>query len=369
MDAISEAVAAFKRHPLRAVLVLSVVMMAVAVTLTSAAVGAGARLEAQHQAARLGLNTVVLRDDRGRLTLEDASWLLRLRPHVLTATGVIRVNSDGYGVVGVTPAYAEIRDVALQAGRFIMPRDETEGARVAVIAADLARRMFGHRPAVGERFRLNRTWFVVIGVTSALASHDNEVFVPLSSVNPRISTVAPRQAVSEIWLRTSSQPRAKAEIANALRGRALSGVEMVVARDLLQARDQNERLFTRLTGATGALLFAIGAVAIANLLLTSVLERTTEIGLRRAVGATRRDIRRQFLFEAAIVSTAGSGAGLAAGAALSVAAARSTGWPISLADVSITVVPLAAIALGTAAGVYPAMKAASVQPIDAIMHE
>ncbi len=372
MEAVNQALDAFRRHRLRTALALSGVIMAVAVTLTSAATSEGARRDARRQTTRLGVNTIVLRDNAARLSTTDAEWLSHLRPYLTAVASVAHLAHAGGAVSGVTPGYALIRDLPLEAGRFINDRDERDAARVCAVGAQLARRLFGPRSAIGGRLRVGRTWFTVVGVVASDGWAADEIFVPFSSLKGRSTTRAPHQPVSEIWVRASTEEPAAAEqaIRDAVASRpSLAGVEIVVARHLLRARDRTERVFTVLTGVTGALLFVLGALAIANVLLTSVLERTAEIGLRRAVGATRRAILRQFLLEAAGLSAAGAGAGLALGAVLAAITARYASWPMVLAGPALLIIPLAAVALGIAAGVYPAFMAARVQPIDALTHE
>lgn len=372
MEAISQALDGFRRHRLRTALALSGVIMAVAVALTSAAVNEGARREAHSHTARMGVNTIMLQDRARRLSTSDADWLARLRPHVTAVASVDYVAASAGTVTAITPGYGLIRDLPLAEGRFINQRDETHAERVCVLSAQAAHRLFGKGSAVNHRLRMGGNWFIVIGTLASHAAAADEIFVPFSSMKARSTSLNPHQYASEIWMRTSTQAWAAAEqsVRDAVAARPwLTGVEIVVARGLLRARERTEQLFTVITGVTSLLLFALGALAITNVLLTSVLERTAEIGLRRAVGATRRAIGRQFLVEAAVLSATGAIAGTAAGALLAAVTARYASWPMVFAGPALMIVPLAAIAVGIAAGAYPARKAASIQPIAALMHE
>lgn len=215
---------------------------------------------------------------------------------------------------------------------------------------------------------MGSTWFTVVGVQR----REDEILVPVSALAARSIGQDPSQDVTAVWVRAApgTHRDAEASIRRVLSDRHPGGrYEILVARDLLRERDRTQRMFSRVSGLTGALLFVLGGFAIANVMLTSVLERTPEIGLRRALGATRRDVVQQFLLEAAVLSMSGACAGTVLGVGLAVVTAHLSGWPAVVSLPSLVAIPVIAVITGMASGLYPALKAARVVPIEALMHE
>lgn len=378
------------RHLLQTTLSTLGVVLAVAVTLAILAVNQGARSEAARQAERLGAATVVVRGAaatntpagaqvRYPLTVKDAEALAALIPTIAAvspaaySTMSVRgpVTTQMVEVTGVTADFNQIHRGLIARGRLLHAADIDTGARVAVLGGSLARRLYGYREPVGEPVRLGRDWYRVVGV---LADAGQDIFVPLPALSGRQTTLDPAQRVAALWIRTRRSDRVD-EAAAAIRAvlaRAhpiAAEYEVVVARELLETRDRTQRMFSVIAAISAGLLFLLGGVAIANVMLAAVLERTPEIGLRRAVGATRRDIARQFLTEAAAISICGGAVGVGAGAALSRLTTIYTGWATDLSTGPVLLVLAVAVLLGLVAGAYPAVKAARIQPIDALMHE
>lgn len=356
----------------RMALGLAAVAMAVAVTTTSLAINEGARLQARRDAEKLGLDTIVLRAPDRRLAIDDTRWIAALRPVVRAVSPVARASFRTHDVLAVGASFAQIRPIAVAEGRFLRAADEDTGERVCVLGAEVARELFGPARGLGQRIRIGRDWFVVVGVAAEHTAVDDEILVPLSALTPRTAGAAPGQGVTDIWIAAAPGALTAAEgrLRDAIAARPrLAGVEVIVARNLLRARDRTQRMFTRVTGLVGALLFALGGLAIANVMLMSVLERRSEIGVRRAVGATRRRIIVQFLREAAGLSLAGAAAGALCGLALSSLTARIAGWPAAFGSIAVIAVPAGAIVIGIVAGLYPAIVASRMTPIEALIHE
>jgi len=356
------------------------VMLAVAVALTTFAVNEGARREALREAERLGLNTIIVRHPRRALTLGDAERLPALVPVIGAVSPAVEAAASIAGplsvqsprVAGVTSAYGTIRRLTAVDGRLLHSGDDASGARVCVVTAELARRLFGYRRPVGEAIRIGRDWYTVVGVMPDDGA--SQALVPLSALLSRRPENDPGQQVDALWIEVSggSMTRhAGLAIRQALgRGRTPDDdYEIVVARDLAAARDRTQQTFTVVASVTAALLFLLGGLAITNAMLTSVLERTQEIGLRRAVGATRRNIVVQFLLESSAVSVCGAVAGTLLGLALSAVTGVYSGWPTHLSPAAVSTAFALAILIGVVAGAYPARQAAAIQPIDALMHE
>lgn len=370
----------FRRQPLRTLLSGLAVTLAVAVSMTTAAVNAGARRAALREVERLGADTILVRPTHdGGLAVRDVTALGSL-PHIIAVASPAleeRVSASGpmagrpVTVMAVTADYAAVRQVLTQAGRFLHPTDDATAERVCVIGAQLSRDLFGAAPPLGRHARLDDQWFTVVGVLSR--GEEDVVFVPLSTRTARRPDADPSQRLTAIWLRAAA---GRVDEAAAVVQRVLTvGVdgapkfEVTEARRLLESRDRTQRLFALIGLAMAVLLFLLGGGAIGTVMLASVVERTPEIGLRRAVGATRRDVLAQFLCEAALMSAAGTVTGLALGLVLSWQTARQSGWPVALSPWSIPIIACITLAIGLVAGTSPALRAARIQPIDAILHQ
>lgn len=380
MQTISAALEGCGRHRLRTVLSMAGVMLAVAVTITTLAVNEGARREALREAERLGLNTVIVRHPGRVLLLKDAERLPALVPVIAAVSPSIELESAVAGplsaqparIAGVTSAYVAIRRLSVADGRLLHAEDDASGARVCMLTAELSRRLFGYRRPIGEMIRIARDWYAVVGVMPDDGAA--QVVVPLSALMPRRPADDPGQRVDALWIEwrdPAAAPQAGPAIRRALTNERAVGdaYEITVARDIATARDRTQRMLGVVGGVTAALLFLLGGLAIANAMLTSVLERTPEIGLRRAVGATRVNIVRQFLAESAIVALGGALTGTLLGVALSGMVGTYSRWTTDVSPAAVIVASACALLIGIAAGAYPARRAAGVQPIEALMHE
>lgn len=392
-------------HKLRSTLSILGVVFGVAAVVAMSSVGEGARREAMEQLGALGMDSVTLRARRspsaspapGALRLRDAESLARVLPHVV-ATAPVReaeLAAEAGGrradavAVGTTPDYALAARLGIAAGRFLAPLDLRDEKRVAVMGASVASALFPFGPAVGERILLGGDWFQVVGVlqgrssargrTTAIRTRDvnRAVFVPLPVLD-RGADPRP-DGVDEIVIRVDD-PRevtAAAEAAKTLVERAGGGApfDVVVPREILRARERTQRIFNVVTGAIAAISLLVGGIGIMNVLLASVVERTREIGIRKATGAQQRHILVQFLCESVAISAAGSLLGVALGLATSfgvsaVMRAR-TNAPIYawVSPSTILVAVLASVVVGLAFGIYPALQAARMAPIEAIHRE
>jgi len=327
----------------------------------------------------------------GALRLRDAESLARVVPHVV-ATAPVReaeLAAEAGGrradaiAVGTTPDYVLAARLGIAAGRFLAPLDLRDQKRVAVLGASVAAALFPFGPACGERILLGGDWFQVVGVlqgrsfargrTTAIRTRDvnRAVFVPLPALD-RGADPRP-DGVDEIVMRIDD-PRevtAAAEAARALVGRAGGGApfDVVVPREILRARERTQRIFNVVTGAIAAISLLVGGIGIMNIMLASVAERTREVGIRRALGATQRDVAAQFLAESSLLTASGGVLGALLGAAGAALIQRLAGWPTALSPSMLTLALLTAIAVGIGFGSYPAWLAARLAPMEALRHE
>ena len=387
-------------HKLRSTLSILGVVFGVAAVVAMSSVGEGARREAMEQLGALGMDSVTLRARRspasaspapGALRLRDAESLARVLPHVV-ATAPVReaqLAAEAGGrrtdavAVGTTPDYVLAARLGIAAGRFLAPLDLRDQKRVAVMGASVASALFPFGPAVGERILLGGDWFQVVGVlqgrssargrTTAIRSRDvnRAVFVPLPVLD-RGPDPRP-DGVDEIVIRVDD-PRevtAAAEAAKSLVERGSGGApfDVVVPREILRARERTQRIFNVVTGAIAAISLLVGGIGIMNIMLASVAERTREVGIRRALGATQRDVAAQFLTESSLLTAAGGVLGALLGAAGAALIQQLAGWPTALSPAMLALSLLTAVAVGVGFGSYPAWLAARLAPMDALRHE
>jgi putative ABC transport system permease protein len=385
-------------HKLRSALSILGVVFGVAAVVAMSSVGEGARREALDQLGALGMDSLTLRARRpaaarspGALRLRDAESLARVVPHVV-ATAPVReadLAAEAGGrradaiAVGTTPDYVLAARLGIAAGRFLAPLDLRDEKRVAVLGASVAAALFPFGSACGERILLGGDWFQVVGVlqgrssargrTTAIRTRDvnRAVFVPLPALD-RGADPRP-DGVDEIVMRVDDprQVTAAAEAAKALVERTGGGApfDVVVPREILRARERTQRIFNVVTGAIAAISLLVGGIGIMNIMLASVAERTREVGIRRALGATQRDVAAQFLAESSLLTTAGGLLGALVGATGATLIQQLAGWPTALSPMMLILALLTAVAVGVGFGSYPAWLAARLAPMDALRHE
>jgi putative ABC transport system permease protein len=347
----------------------------------------------------MGLGNVVLRNrilepGRSALTSGDAARLRALVPLTLHASPLVERYGEVYGngrtqttaVIGVGDEYQAVLRLALAQGRFFGPVDLHQQAAVCVLGATLARQLFGYAPAVGASVRYEGDWYEVVGLLGdratdargigSIAGRDlnGVLIVPISTLLREPPSPAVGKPVDEIWLQLADGRKVDeiGRIAShtlARLGRGTGEVEVVVPRELLRQRYRTQHTFSVVVGSVAVLSLLVGGIGIMNIMLASVVERTHEIGIRRAVGAMRRDISRQFLVESLLMTLSGGLAGIVVGVATSWLITLYAGWTTRLSLLSILLGLVVSLAVGIGFGIYPARKAAALQPIDALRFE
>jgi putative ABC transport system permease protein len=285
--------------------------------------------------------------------------------------------------VGTTPDYLLAGRLGVADGRFLAALDMRDQKRVAVLGASIAAALFPFGSACGERVLLGGDWFQVVGVlegrattrarATAIRTRDvnRTVFVPLPALD-RGEDPRP-DGVDEIVLRVDDpqQVSSAAEAAKALVERTATGAlfDVVVPREILRARERTQRIFNVVTGAIAAISLLVGGIGIMNIMLAGVAERTREVGIRRALGATQRDVAAQFLAESSLLTAAGGVLGAFLGVLGAGLIQRLAGWPTALSPLMLLAALLTAVAVGVGFGSYPAWLAARLAPMDALRHE
>jgi putative ABC transport system permease protein len=383
-------------HKLRSTLSILGVVFGVAAVISMSSVGEGARREALEQVGALGIDSVTLRARPGTdsgpqgLRLRDAEAVRRVVPNLLAVAPLREaalsaeadVRAAQATVVGTTPAYQSAARLRLSSGRFLSAVDVQDAKRVVVLGASVAAALFPLEEPRGERVSVGGDWFDVVGVLEGRAHPrrpgpirtrdvNRALFIPLPALDRGAG--APADGVDEIVIRVADerQVAASAEAARAVVGRTSGGaaVEVIVPREILRQKERTQRIFNVVTGAIAAISLLVGGIGIMNIMLASVAERTPEVGVRRALGATRRDVAAQFLVESSLLTTAGGVIGLVLGVAGSVVIQRLAGWPTALSPLMLPAALATALAVGVGFGFYPAWRAAHLQPMEALRHE
>jgi len=392
---VRRAVMSLRAHALRSALSILGILFGVASITAMSSVTEGARLEALSQIGDLGADTLVVRvrpaPEKGtpaELTIDDAARLASALPGLRTLAPIRSANLDIPGpsgplratIVGTTAAYAQAASAVLANGRAIAPLDVSEARRVAVLGAEVALLAFPGGTAVGGRIRLGDDLYDVIGVLEPRASRkSSRGSAPMLGRDLNRSVIVPwpclpgpgsGTSIDEVLIRLEGSADVRAHAAAAKRTLEPSlgrdGAEVIVPLEVLRQQQKTQTVFGAVTGATSLICLIVGGVGIMNILLASVSERVREIGIRRAVGATREDIAAQFLAEGALLSACGGGAGLLLGGLAALLIQRWAAWPIAAAPGLVLLGFLSSVLTGVAAGGYPAWTAARLEVMDAL---
>jgi len=381
--------------------VLGVVVGVAAVVLTVSA-GRGAERDILERIRQMGTNLIVVNAGQMRiiagrqrqmatvttLVPEDAEAIAAGCPAVASAAAAaekkvpVRWESEiaSTKVLGVQAEAFAIRNVQVTAGRFFDEQEARGRRRVAILGPTVMDNLFGSANPVGRRIRIDRVPFEVIGVTAPKgvdaggADQDDLVYVPLPTAMRRLLNV---DHVNTIFVQTRSSDlliQAEDEIRQILRKRhRLEGKpdDFTIQNQatLLETEKAAAESLTLLIGSVAGISLLVGGVGILAVMLMSVRERTHEIGLRRAIGATRADIRTQFLVESGLLSGAGGLVGMAIGVAAALIVARLGYWSVLISWPAVAVALSFSVGLGILFGSYPAHRAAQLDPITALRAE
>ncbi|MBI5689885.1 MAG: ABC transporter permease [Verrucomicrobia bacterium] len=396
------ALRALRRNVLRTFLTMLGIIIGVAAVIGMVSIGTGARVQVEQQIAALGQNVIMIMAgnmSRGgmfsgmggapTLTLEDALALRHevdgvaymspeVRGNVQIVAGNLNWNTS---VMGVSPEYLDLRAWPLADGDFFTEQDIRGTTRSAVLGQTTAKKLFEDANPIGATIRVRGIPFTVIGLLAAKGSNmmgqdqDDVVFVPYST--------AMRRLFGQNFLRSINVSAASPEqikdvstqIADLLRQRHRiqpgrdDDFMVRTQQEITEFATSTAKTMTGLLGAIAGVSLLVGGIGIMNIMLVSVTERTREIGIRLAVGARRRDILRQFLTEAVVLSVVGGLIGIATGVGVSAGLAAQFNWPTLTPGYAIGGAFLFSAAVGVFFGYYPARKAAQLDPIEALRYE
>ncbi len=400
-EVIRTAFASLRSNALRSLLTMLGIIIGVAAVIAMIALGNGAAGAVKDRIARLGTTTLQINPQRVmqggigtsttvKLTYDDVK---SIEAHALSVVGVTpqqdrdlqvvwKSKNTNVQVTGTTPNFLDVRGFALGEGAMFTSADNQGRQRVAVLGADVLPLLdvIDPQAVIGETIRISGRQFKVIGVlarkgTTGFGDNDQQILIPFLTGRFGIFGT---DRINDIWARVvapESVTVAMGEIQAALRrshrltANRPDDFSIRNQADLLNTLSETMATFTTLLAGIAAVSLLVGGIGIMNIMLVSVTERTREIGIRKALGATRRNILLQFLVEAVVLCIAGGLLGIALGAGASSVLSQSFGWQTSI-DVGALVIAFAfAAAVGMIFGVWPARRAAVLDPIEALRYE
>lgn len=396
------ALRALAANPLRSLLTTLGVIIGVGAVVTTVGIGAGARRSVEEQLTALGTNLLTVLPGRvagpggigfglgtvQTLTWEDAQAIQAALPDVEAVAAefsrpaqvVAGPYNDTTNISGVTPSFVEVRNWRPVEGAFFGELEMRTRARVAVIGQTVRETLFPDRDPVGQPIRINRVLFTVIGVmerkgSTGFGDRDDVVFVPLSTAQQRLFGVDHVRAVYVKVRDASRMDVVAAQVESLLRTRHRiredQESDFVVRNqaEVVQAFTGVTQTITLLLGAIAAVSLVVGGIGIMNIMLVSVTERTREIGIRKAVGATPQDILLQFLVESVLLSVGGGLLGIGVALLATRAISGFAGWMTVVTPGAVVLAFGFAVAVGLFFGLYPAYRAARLDPIAALRYE
>ncbi len=285
------------------------------------------------------------------------------------------------GIQGTNEKFPDIRAWPIATGEFFTEGDVRTAARVCVIGKTVADNLFAGNDPVGQTMRIRNLPFRVIGVLNPKGQNqygqdqDDTVIVPYTTAQKKMLSITSINQIMVSAISPNATFTAESQITDLLRQRHKLGAnqdnDFFVRNltDVAELADQNSKIFTNLLASIAGVSLLVGGIGIMNIMLVSVTERTREIGIRMAIGARSKAIRRQFLIESITLSVAGGILGILVGVGAVFTISKTLNWPTLISPASIVAAVLFSAFVGIAFGYYPARKAAGLDPIDALRYE
>jgi putative ABC transport system permease protein len=398
-------------HRLRSLLTMLGMIFGVAAVVSMLSIGAGARQKVMALIEQMGVRNLIVEAKETterqahqkirkispgltfqdyRVIRDDVSDIVASSPRKrMTPSKIIPKPQEDMPIIyGVNPSYTDIAGLHLLGGRFFDQEEESASVPVCVLGAAASSSLFGASNPIDQYVKVNEQWFRVIGVASPQLSSQAEVagvpaqdlnniiYVPLNAAIFRLedSYSDVRDEIDGIYLhlQEDADMPAVAQVVRAILDsshHSAGDFSVIVPAELLAEQKRTQQLFSIVMVAIASISLLVGGIGIMNIMLASILERTREIGVRRAVGARRSDIVRQFVVEATMISFVGGSLGIVFGFGMSRLIAWLAGWSTIVTVSSILLAFFVSITVGLVFGIYPAVQAARLDPVEAIRYE
>ena len=388
-------------NKMRSFLTMLGVIIGVGAVITMISIGRGARADISERIKSLGSNVLTIRPgsqtfglrrfgrgsirtlkyDDAKLLKEKAKHIAFVAPEVSNRAQVKYGNqNDNIEIIGATPEYQRVQNSYVDKGTFFAEDDVLYRTKVCVVGKTVVEDIFGGSDPIGKQVRINNIGFRVLGVMQEKGTMgpwdlDNRVYVPLTTAMKRLFGIDFLRSISVEVKSKNEMEAAKAEIEKLLREKHRiaknkeSDFNVGEQAEFLKMLEETGKSFTYLLAGIAAVSLLVGGIGIMNIMLVSVTERTREIGTRKAVGAKRRDILMQFLVESVVLSLLGGLLGIALGVAGAKLMSHLAGWRTAISADAILLAFFFSASIGVFFGIYPARKAASLNPIEALRYE
>ncbi|MHB8653553.1 MAG: ABC transporter permease [Terriglobia bacterium] len=396
------AVRALARNKMRTILTMLGIIIGVGAVICTVAIGEGASHQIQESLKNLGDNLVFVAagsvNQHGvhmgssatkTLTAGDATaiqqqvpLITRVSPGVMASAQVVYGNQNWFTHIrGVGPSYLEIRRWPIQEGSSFTQHDVDSSADVCLVGLTVVQNLFGDEDPLGKIIRVQNLPFRVVGVLVSKGQspfgqdEDDTIIMPYTTVQKKIAGISWLNFITTSASSQESIRPAELQIASLIRERHHlrpdEDDDFIIRSptDLAETQAQSGRIMTLLLASIASVSLLVGGIGIMNIMLVSVTERTREIGVRMAVGATERDVQMQFLSEAVVLSLLGGAVGVLGGVAGSLAVSSMLSWPTRVPIEAIGVAVLFSAGVGIFFGYLPARKAAHLDPIEALRYE
>jgi putative ABC transport system permease protein len=396
------AIRALTRNKMRSLLTMLGIIIGVGAVIATVGLGQGAQQQVQNQIASMGTNllyissgsvnkggirlgggaTKTLVNDDMKAIEQEVPTIAEAAPGAGTSAQLVSDNQNWYTrVTGTEPQYFDIRNWTFDRGGNFTADDVQRATNVVVLGATVQQNLFGNADSIGQTVRIGTLPFQVVGVLTAKGQsglgqdQDDGVYVPITTLQKKITG---QDWLQYIMASAVSQPAsyaAQGQITALLRDRHRirpgQDDDFTVRNlaDVAQLADESSKVMTMLLASIAGVSLIVGGIGIMNIMLVSVTERTREIGIRIAIGATEGDVLRQFLSESVVLSLAGGIMGILFGVASSIAITKLLGWNILVSPAAMGAAVVFSMAVGIFFGFYPARKAAMLDPIEALRFE
>jgi len=400
-ETIGVALGALRVNKLRSLLTMLGIVIGVGAVIAMVALGRGAQNSVNARISALGTTLLTVNPgqvqsggvasatDRARLTADDADalvrdgkWIAAVEPEMGRSLQVqFRNANTNTTVLGTTPNYLDVRKYSLAAGNMFTSQDDDGRRRVAVLGQTTLQNLGVGNEIVGQEIRINSIPFQVIGTLASKGSGggfgdpDDQVLIPLGTARFRVFTTKDLRTIGVLAPSESLITRTMVDIDRILRRShrippgGAADFQVRNQADFLNTFAATTQAFTLLLAGIATVSLVVGGIGIMNIMLVSVTERTREIGVRKALGATRRNILLQFLIESVVLSLLGGFIGICLGGGSAVLFRSTLHWNTAVAPSSILLAFGFSALVGVAFGVWPARRAASLNPIEALRYE